>query len=126
MAPAPEDIREALASNLSTIPGLTQAYAWHPGSEFKTPCLFVMGNGPILYDSTYGRGTDRLSFIVRGVVGTVDSVGSQRLLCQWVAGTGTSSVKTALEADATLGSLVDDLRVTDYGGDQYVTINGTD
>lgn len=125
MASVPENIRVAVASALKNIPGVTSTSPWNVPS-IDTPCLFVMGTGPISYDDTFGRGTDRLSLIVRGIVGTVDSVGSQRLLSQWVAGTGNTSVKTALQSDRTLGGLVDDLRVTDYSGDQYVNINGTD
>ena len=123
MASVPENVRVAIKNNLSTIPGLSQCSEWNLGQGFTTPCLFVVANGPTVYDQTYGRGTDRLTLVVRGIVGTVDNVGAQRLLSQWVAGSGASSVKTAIETDRTLGGLVGDLRVTDYLGDQYITLS---
>lgn len=126
MASVPENIRVALANSLKNVPGVAQTSAWNLPEGFTAPCLFVLGNGAVSYDSTYGRGTDSLSFVVRGITGAVDSVGAQRLISQWVGGSGTSSVKAALQADRTLGGVVDDLRVTDYSGDQYAKINSVD
>ena len=122
MASAAENIREALASALKGVTGVAQTSAWYLPGNFQTPCLVVLGSGPISYDTTFSRGTDALAFTVRGIVGTVDSVGSQKMISQWVGG----AVKTALQSDRTLGGLVDDLRVTDYSGDQYANISGVD
>lgn len=122
MASSAENIREALASALGGVSGVGQTSAWYLPGNLKTPCLVVLGSGPIAYDATFRRGTDTLSFTVRGIVGSVDSVGAQKLLSQWVSG----AVKTALQRDRTLGGLVDDLRVTDYNGDQYANIGGVD
>lgn len=122
MASTAENIREGLASALSAVTGAAQTAAYNLPNGFTTPCLFVLGNGPIAYDATFGRGTDTLSFTVRGITGNVDTVGSQKLLSVWVSG----AVKDGIEDDRTLGGLVDDLRVTDYSGDQYANINGVD
>lgn len=122
MASAAENIREALATALMGVSGVAQTNAWYLPGNFQPPCLVVLGSGPISYDATFSRGTDTLSFTVRGIVGAVDIVGSQKLLSQWVSG----AVKTALQSDRTLGGLVDDLRVTDYSGDQYANISGVD
>ena len=122
MASDAENIREAIASALKGVAGVGQTNAWYLPGNFQPPCLVVLGSGPIAFDATFGRGTDTLAFTVRGIVGAVDSVGAQKLLSQWVSG----AVKTALQSDRTLGGLVDDLRVTDYSGDQYANISGVD
>ena len=83
----------------------------------------VAGNGPVLYDR---RGTDKLTFVVQAIVGTIDSVGSQRLLSTYVQASGSQSVKAAIESDRTLGGIADDLRVTGYLGDAAILSNGVE
>ena len=122
MASAAENIREALASALKGVTGVAQTSAWYTPGNFQTPCLVVLGSGPINYGITYSRGTDTLSFTVRGIVGTVDSVGSQKMISQWVGG----AVRNAIHSNTALGELIDDLRVTGYSGDQYANISGVD
>lgn len=126
MSVSPESIRQAIANNLSAVTGV-QASPWNLGTNFQTPVFQISGNGPIQYDGSFGRGTDRLTFVVQAITGTVDDIGAQRLLSTFVQGTGATSVKTAIESDRTLGSLVGDLRVTEYSGDRIIVIpNGAE
>jgi hypothetical protein len=120
---SPEDVREALANNLSSIKGVGCS-PWNLGTNFQTPVLQVAGNGPVIYDR---RGTDKLTFVVQAIVGTVDDIGGQRLLSTFVQASGSQSVKAAIESDRTLGGIVDDLRVTGYLGDTSITLpNGVE
>lgn len=118
MSTSPEDVRKAIASNLSAVTGV-QCSAWNLGTNFNPPTFQVAGNGPVTYDR---RGTDLLTYRVQAIVGTVDDVGAQRLLATFVQGSGSTSFKAALESDRTLGGVVDDLRVTDYLGDKIMTL----
>lgn len=123
MSTSPERVRQALANNLSSIKGATCS-AWNLGTNFPTPVLQVAGNGPVTYDR---RGTDRLTFVVQAIVGTVDDVGAQRLLSTFVQASGAQSVKAAIERDRTLGGIADDLRVTGYLGDTAIMLpNGVE
>lgn len=123
MSTSPDLVRQRIAINLSRITGV-QCSPYNLGTAFQAPTFQIAGHGPILYDR---RGTDRLVFVVQAIVGTVDDVAAQRLLSTFVQGSGSTSVKAAVESDRTLGSLVDDLRVTEYLGDSIVTLpNGVE
>ena len=123
MSTSPESVRTALASNISAITGVNCS-AWNLGTNFTTPVFQIAGNGPVLYDR---RGTDKLTFVVQAIVGTVDDVGAQRLLSTFVQASGSTSAKAAIESDRTLGGIADDLRVTEYLGDRVVTLpNGVE
>ena len=123
MSTSPDDVREALAENLSAITGV-QCSAWNLGTNFQAPVIQIAGNGPVVYDR---RGTDRLTYVVQAIVGTVENIGAQRLLSRFVQASGTGSMKAAIESDRTLGGIADDLRVTGYLGDTIITLpNGAE
>lgn len=70
----------------------------------------------ITYDLSMGRGLDDYTFTIRGFAssGVLDEM-AQRTLDTWLASTGTSSVKAALESDPTLGGTVNRARVERTG-----------
>src|SRR5574338_911136 len=51
------------------------------------------------YDTTFGRGTDSLTMILRGVVGTGDTVESQKNMDSWLDPSGAASVKALVQSD---------------------------
>lgn len=110
------DIRAGMAARLSTIPGL-RAYPVVL-DQILTPCAFVFGPDRIRFDVTAARGCDEFTIPVRVYVGRVAEKDAQRKLDAYVAPVGDQSFKEALEADPSLGGVVDfaDLReVRNYG-----------
>jgi len=102
-------IREGLATNLREITGCqVSAYML---SQPTTPCLYVVP-GDIEFDQAMQRGMDRWTFRVVALAGLASDIGAQKKLDEFLAPSGATSVKAAVEADRTLGGVVDDLRVT--------------
>jgi hypothetical protein len=118
-------IREGLATNLRTLPEATmperRVYAYLKGRPVP-PCAEVEP-GPTTYDLAMGRGLDQLQLKVRVFIGLDTDEHAQKTLDRMLATTGPDSVKTAIEADRTLGGAASDARVTGASG--YLTF-GTD
>jgi hypothetical protein len=72
--------------------------------------------GEIQYDAAMRRGHDDITFTVQAFVAYAADIGAQKNLDVLLAPSGEKSVKAALEADLTLGGLVDDLTVTESTG----------
>jgi hypothetical protein len=116
------EIRDGIATNLTTITGLrtTETVPDNP----QPPVAIIQPNA-IEYDRAFQRGLDQYNFTVTVIVGRASERQAQRLLDLYCAGTGSSSVKTAIESNRTLSGVIQDLRVTamrNYGtislGDQ--------
>ena len=105
------EIREGLRANLATITGCqVSAYML---SQPTTPCLYVVP-GAMDFDQAMQRGMDRWTFRVVALAGLASDIGAQKKLDEFLARSGATSVKAAIEADRTLGGVVDHLRVIDY------------
>ena len=103
-------IRNKLAVNLSTVPGLrTSDYV----PDDPKPPIAVIMPPTIRFDTAMGRGLDEYEFIVTVIVGRQSERAAQRLLDSLCAPTGSGSVKTAVESDRTLAGNCQDLRVTE-------------
>jgi hypothetical protein len=102
-------IRQALAANLQpaadAIGGQVSAYMLAQ----PTPPALEIYPDKFFYDK--GVHTDELIFKVRAIVGFTLDVGAQQTLDNMLDTAGPRSIKAALEAEPTLGGLVDDLRV---------------
>lgn len=110
------DIREALAATLATIPDLHEsAYMLANPTPPSAEILVTEGAE---YDMTFHRGIDPLVFTIRVLVAFTSDIGSQKRLDKMRDPSGVYSIKAAVEADKTLGGLVSDLRVTEFGPDQ--------
>jgi hypothetical protein len=116
------EIRDGIATNLATISGLrtTETVPDNP----QPPVAIIQPNS-IEYDRAFQRGLDQYSFTVTVIVGRASERSAQRLLDLYCVGTGSSSVKAAIESDRTLSGVIQDLRVVamrNYGtislGDQ--------
>lgn len=89
------DVMDELAAALDGIDGLrTYSYAV---PRVSPPAAIVAWPEEIEYDSTYGRGSDSLTVPVFVLVGAVDARTSRDLLAEYLAGSGSRSVKAAVD-----------------------------
>jgi hypothetical protein len=102
-------MRQALATNLATVPGL-RTNSVIP--EDPKPPIAIVTFERVDFDTSMGRALDTYLFRVIVIVGRVDTRGAQTALDGYLSGTGTNSLKAAIESDRTLGGEANDLRVT--------------
>lgn len=118
-------IVEALGASIAAIGGIqskgymlaapTPPYAHvYPGGDA----------GDIEYDLAMGRGLDGCPFTVQVFAGSPTDMGAQVRILEYIEPSGARSIKAAIEADRTLGGLVDDLRVTKCTGYRQYVIEG--
>lgn len=112
-------LRSGLATRLATISGLRTS-ATVPDKP-NPPIAIVLPNG-ITFDSSFARGVDEYTFLVLVIVGRVDERTAQDRLDAYCDPTGSSSVKTAIEADKTLGGTAYSLRVQEMRNYQSLVI----
>lgn len=93
---------------MSTISGLRTS-ATVPDNP-RPPIAIVLPES-VTYDMNARRGLDRYQFTVTLLVGRADDRTAQNSLDKFVVGSG--SIKTAIEADRTLGGIVNTCRVTE-------------
>jgi hypothetical protein len=125
MAASFAQIRAALGSAVSAM-GSIQATGYIVGGK-TLPCADIYPGGdagPIMYDASMGRGFDVTPFTVEVFVGAPLDHAAQVNLDAYLAPSGGRSIKAALEADVTLGSLVADLRVVSCTGPRPVQLPG--
>ena|SRR6266542_2531267 len=111
------EIRAGLAANLSAAYGANLEVSPYVLGQTTPPSMQVVP-GEINYDQAMRRGLDILEFFIEIVVGSAMDQGAQVKLDTYLAPTGSSSVKTAIESDPTLGGKVGGVRATgvsDYG-----------
>ena len=113
------DLRTGIATNLGAITGLRTS-SFVPDDP-KPPVAVVMPD-TITFDRSFGRGLDEYRFTVMVIVGKVSDRAAQAALDAYCNPTGASSIKTALEADTTLGGRCADLRVTEMRNYQSLTV----
>ncbi len=107
-------ILDALAAALEAIPGL-RGYAYVP-DVLAPPAAVVQLPTAIDFDVTWGRGADAYRVPVLLVVGAASYRAAHAALASYLDAAGPTSVKAAVEADSTLGGLVDDARVVRADG----------
>lgn len=125
MAATPTAIRNALKAAVQTIDGLT-GYARVTG-QINLPAVIVEP-GPISYSETLRNGTHGLAYTVVVLVSDTDSDLAQQLLDEYLAHPSDKSILAAVEADTTLGGVVDwvvcrgvsSYGLIEYSGTQYV------
>lgn len=127
----------AAATAVSTPAVAMTPYGWVPDSV-EAPCVFPDGV-QVAFDRTMGRGTDQITVRLRLLCSRTDDRAGQRMLWGYLAGSGASSVKAAIEAArgapgvGALGGACDDLRVQSVGearwieheGEKYVGVDFT-
>lgn len=109
------DIRQALADQLATLDGL-QVSATVLANP-TPPCALVLPDDPVVeFDLAMQRGLDAWYLVVELLVGLAVDQGAQLVMDAFLAGSGSSSIKAAVEKDRTLGGLVADARVVRVDG----------
>jgi hypothetical protein len=88
------DVMDQLAEALDSIDGL-RAFAYPPGSV--QPPAAVVSWPEVTYDATMARGVDQLLVPVFVLVATVEPRAARAALAPYLAGSGASSVKAALD-----------------------------
>jgi hypothetical protein len=101
-------IRDKINANLATIPGLRTV---ENVPDLVNPPAAVVSLETIEYDGTFQQGLTTLNFTIYVVVSRASERMAQRKLNQFVAPTGTYSVKSAVESNRSLDGTVADLRV---------------
>lgn len=105
----PSTVRTNLKTRLATISGL-RVYDHVPDSV-NVPAA-VVGQLDITFDASFNRGFDNATCTIILIVGRMSEQAGQSKLDGYLAGTGSTSVKAAIEADVTLQGAVQTLRVT--------------
>lgn len=103
-------VMDGLGVRLATISGL-RVFDFAADS-FSPPAALVGLPDTVEYDLTMVRGADRAAFQVYVLVGKVSDRSARDQLAAYMAGTGSSSVKAAIEAGETLGGAAHTTRVT--------------
>lgn len=104
-------VMDGLGVRLATITGL-RVFDFVPDSV-SPPAAVVSLPEFIEYDTVMARGADRATYEVVVLVGKASDRNARDRLAAYLAGTGASSVKTAIEAEDTLGGVADSSRVTE-------------
>lgn len=114
-------IRTRLATNLATISGLRTA-AEIP--DLPNPPIAVVSLNSVTYDGAYAKGMTTYNFSITVIVGRVAEREAQRKLDAYIS-TGTSSIKSAVESDKTLGGYAYDCRVVSMDSVGSLTVSDT-
>jgi hypothetical protein len=105
-------IRAGLVANLSPLGIQSTGYVL---SAPTAPTIEVFP-GEIDYDQSLARGLDFVDVIVRVTVSVSLDVAAQVNLDEYLAPSGSSSVKALIESDETLGGVVQDVHVQSASG----------
>jgi hypothetical protein len=104
----PSQVRDALKTRLQTISGL-RVYEVIP--EPITPPCAVVGQLDFTFDIDNARGLDQANVDIYVIVQRFSERAGQDKLDGYLAGTGATSIKAAIEGDRTLGGTCQTLRV---------------
>jgi hypothetical protein len=104
----PSQVRDALKTRLQTISGL-RVYELIP--EPITPPCAVVGQLDFTFDIDNARGLDQANVDIYVIVQRFSERAGQDKLDGYLAGTGATSIKAAIEGDRTLGGTCQTLRV---------------
>jgi hypothetical protein len=124
-----DDVVVALAGRISTgmagdvLAGRTFPYAVDSPNP-PTAIVLPSGGDFIDYDVTFD-GADNFELVVRILVGTAISRPAQTRLLGYLSRTGTTSIRTAIYGDRTLGGVIADLKVVgarSYGDVEYAGV----
>ena len=104
----PSQVRDGLKTRLQTISGL-RVYELIP--EPITPPCAVVGQLDFTFDIDNARGLDQANVDIYVIVQRFSERAGQDKLDGYLAGTGATSIKAAIEGDRTLGGTCQTLRV---------------
>lgn len=113
------ELRDGLKANLATITGLRTA---DTVPDNPNPPIAIVLPQSVQYDNAFQRGMNTYTFSVLVIVNRVSERTAQNSLDAYVSGTGSRSIKLAVESDKSLGGKAFDLRVSDVRNYGDVTI----
>lgn len=117
-------VREGIRTRLATISGL-RTFAEVPDA-LVVPCAIVGIPTEIKFDFTLNRSNDQALFPVRVMVGKATDRAAQRNLDVYLQSSGSDSIKTAIEADSSLGGAANTVMVERVLGIGVYNVNGVD
>ena len=104
------ELREGIAANLATIPGLRTAPTI---PDNPNPPIAIVQLSRVQYHQDFKRGLTEYNFAVQVVVGRVDERSAQQRLDLYCSSTGDYAIGLAVESDRTLGGKAFDCIVTE-------------
>lgn len=113
------ELRDGLKANLATITGLRTA---DTVPDNPNPPIAIVLPQSVQYDNAFQRGMNTYTFSVLVIVNRVSERTAQNSLDAYVSGTGSRSIKLAVESDKSLGGKAFDVRVSDVRNYGDVTI----
>jgi len=116
------DLRAGIAANLAGITGL-RVGNFVPDVINPPMAVVEPDSTPVTFDIAMNRGLDMFRFTVTIIVGRVDERSAQNKLDAYCAGSGSLSVKQAIEYDRTLGGAANDCRVTEISSYGSISAN---
>ena len=109
----PSTVRDNMKTALQAVSGLRVLDTLPDSANIPTNgALVVVGLLDMTYDFTLNRGFDSATLSVLVIVGRMSESAAQDRLDGYLQSSGATSIKTAIEADKTLGGAVQTLRVT--------------
>lgn len=109
----PSTVRDNMKTRLETVSGLRVLDTLPDSANIPTNgALAVVGMLDMTYDFTLNRGFDSATLSILVIVGRMSESAAQDRLDGYLQSSGATSIKTAIEADKTLGGAVQTLRVT--------------
>lgn len=112
------DLRDGLATNLSTISGLRTSIDI---PDNPNPPMAVIALETVNYDEAFQRGLTIYRFTITLLASRVSERRAQAKLDAYTSDDGASSVKSAIESDKTLDGSAYDVRVTEMSN--YGTVS---
>jgi len=121
-------IADGLETRLATITGLRVFD--HIPDVFAVPCAFVAPQ-TVSYWNSFGGGDVQMTYIVTVVVGRASERSSQKSLYGYMAYSGGTSVREAIEDDRSLGGVAqtcivqnaDNIRMVSSGDADYLAVD---
>ena len=113
-------IRQGLATNLLTVPGLR---AHGELVDNPNPPVAMVELDSIDYDQAMQQGLTIYNFVITLIVGRAAEREQQRKLDLYLQPTGEYSVKAGVESDRSLSGEVQDLRVVSAGSTGSIQLN---
>lgn len=114
-------VQDELGTALATVDGL-RVFAYQP-SAIEPPAAIVGWPGPLTFDTTMARGSDRMTIAVWVLVSTADTRAARNALASYLDGADTKSIKNAI--DSGTYTAFDSVRVQEATVDSF-TVAGVD
>lgn len=113
------DVMDELGAALETIPDLRVFPYW---ADRVTPPAAVVTWPEVTYDLTFQRGTDRMELPLIVMTGKVDARSARDLMAKYADGSGTYSVKVAVDSYAATGYDTATVQRVEFGVTQMAAV----